>query len=222
MPMHRSSSSSSHQGFVILFVVLIASIILLIGAGIFTISFKQNILSSTARESQLAFAAADSAVECTLYYDRLGAISLTGTGFSCAGVNITPTSLLGSTEFGFDIPFQSLYGGTGDNLPCARVEINKDFNQNAVSYTRILARGYNTCLQNGTPALDNPLLLERVLEVKYVNPVVTGGVVGGQVTTGPGASASSNPSAGSQPSGGTGSSNPAGGAGLGASASSGQ
>lgn len=56
----------------ILFSMLISSLILLISAGIFNITQKEVILSSYARESQRAFYAADSALECALYADIVG------------------------------------------------------------------------------------------------------------------------------------------------------
>lgn len=172
----KHSLNHHHQGFVILFVVLIASIILLIGAGIFTISLKQNILSSTAKESQLAFTAADTAVECALYYDQLGQISVTGSGIDCADQSISVP--LTNEGFIFDVSLGSLYGGI-DNMPCAQVVIDKNYTEGAISYTQIIARGYNVCDQNNNPAVDNPTLLERVLEVKYPNPITTGGTLPG-------------------------------------------
>lgn len=189
MKLHKPQQ---HEGFVILFVVLIASIILLIGAGIFTISFKQNILSSTAKESQFAFTAADTAIECALYHDRLGQISITAGGIECANQSISVP--LTNAGFVFDISLAELYGG-GNNLPCARVTINKNYVENTMSYTQIIARGYNICDQSVSPVLDNPMLLERVIEVKYPNPVVTGGnPTGGTLSP-------TNPSAGSLPTG---------------------
>ncbi len=80
-----------NKGFVILFAVLVSSLILLISAGIFNIVKKEVVLSSAARESQRAFYTADSALECALYADLIGAISTPngpGTPFS---VNIAQT-----------------------------------------------------------------------------------------------------------------------------------
>lgn len=68
-----SRTRSSERGFVILFAVLIAAIVLAITIGIANIAFKEIRLSSIARDSHLAFFAADSGAECALYHDlRLG------------------------------------------------------------------------------------------------------------------------------------------------------
>ncbi len=171
-----SKTQKGHEGFVILFVVLIASIILLIGAGVFTISIKQNVLSSTARESQLAFSAADSGVECALYYDSLLHFSSSSVGtIECADTTITVNPSAPGV-FEFDLPLAPIIGSTSTNLPCAHVYIDKFFvGDNATEYTYILSRGYNVCDANAEPVLTDPLLLERVLDVKYPNGIVTAG-----------------------------------------------
>ena len=56
-------------GFALLFAVLTASLLLTIGMAIFNTSFKELEISTAARESQIAFYAADSARECALYWD---------------------------------------------------------------------------------------------------------------------------------------------------------
>lgn len=61
--------SKSTTGFAMLFAVLTASLLLTIGISIFNISFKELSISTNARESQIAFFAADSARECALYWD---------------------------------------------------------------------------------------------------------------------------------------------------------
>lgn len=167
----HQSISQGHKGFVILFVVLIAAIILLIGAGIFTISFKENILSSTAKESQMAFSAADAGIECALYNDiKLLAFSLTTTSIDCAGDTL-PIQSTSPDVFEFDVPFDAISSISGGNLPCAHVAVDKNyFNPtDAQYYTHIISRGYNVCDSNHQPVVVDPLLLERVLDVKYVN-----------------------------------------------------
>ena len=57
------------KGFVILFAVLLVSITLVIGLSLFNITFKQLVLSSVARDSQFAYFAADSAMDCARHWD---------------------------------------------------------------------------------------------------------------------------------------------------------
>ena len=56
-------------GFAMLFAVLISSFLIMIGISIFSISLKEVMISTSIRDSQTAFYAADSAGECALYWD---------------------------------------------------------------------------------------------------------------------------------------------------------
>ncbi|MFZ2151798.1 MAG: pilus assembly PilX N-terminal domain-containing protein [Minisyncoccia bacterium] len=57
------------KGFVLAFSLLISSIVLVLALGIFNILLKQIILTSSAKDSQIAFYAADAGAECALYWD---------------------------------------------------------------------------------------------------------------------------------------------------------
>lgn len=61
-----------NKGFTLLFAVLISSMVLIVGASIITIALKQNFLSGSARESQYAFYASNSGLECAMYWDIAG------------------------------------------------------------------------------------------------------------------------------------------------------
>ncbi|MEK7134342.1 MAG: pilus assembly PilX N-terminal domain-containing protein [Patescibacteria group bacterium] len=62
-------SCSRDRGFVLPLAVLLAGILLSIGLAIFSITLKELTLSSSGRESQIAFFAADAGTECALYWD---------------------------------------------------------------------------------------------------------------------------------------------------------
>src|SRR5581483_9987816 len=61
-----------NKGFAMLFAVLVASLLLAIGISIFNLTVKELILSSSGRESQFAFYAADTGAECAIYWDFKG------------------------------------------------------------------------------------------------------------------------------------------------------
>jgi hypothetical protein len=61
--------SSPNQGFVILYAVLLVSIVLTISLSLMNITYRQIILSQVARESIVAFAAADAGLDCARYWD---------------------------------------------------------------------------------------------------------------------------------------------------------
>lgn len=61
--------TSYKKGFVLAFSLLISSIVLVLAFGIFSILLKQIVLTSSAKDSQIAFYAADAGMECALYWD---------------------------------------------------------------------------------------------------------------------------------------------------------
>jgi len=62
-------STINKNGFAVLFAILIASFLITLGISIFTISLKEIQIVTSARDSQIAYYAADSARECALYWD---------------------------------------------------------------------------------------------------------------------------------------------------------
>src|SRR3989344_611809 len=65
-------TQNSSQGFTLYYAMLFGSIMLAIGASLLNISLKELRLSSALNESEYAFFAADSGVECALYWDSKG------------------------------------------------------------------------------------------------------------------------------------------------------
>jgi len=61
--------TSYKKGFVLAFSLLISSIVLALAFGIFNILLKQIVLTSSSKDSQIAFYAADAGAECALYWD---------------------------------------------------------------------------------------------------------------------------------------------------------
>lgn len=117
------SKTKKQKGFALLFAVLVSSIVISIGATIISISIRQTLLSSTSRESQFAFYAANTGLECAFYWDNaVLPADVTGKVFhideeeliseignvSCAGGNII-------TGVGFGDPFANPWVVTGDN-----------------------------------------------------------------------------------------------------------
>lgn len=58
-----------NRGFVILIAVLVSSLLISIGTFISIVALKEIRLSTSSKDSQIAFYAADSAIECALYFD---------------------------------------------------------------------------------------------------------------------------------------------------------
>ena len=160
----RASCYMPHErGFAMLFAVLVSSVLLSIGISIFNLTIKELVLSSSGRESQFAFYAADTGAECAIYWDFKGTnIFATSTdprtpnpsNPSCVDsggvpqvidvttVNpggtygiISQNSNSAETQFTLNIP-----GSTN----CTIVRVKK-LTVSGLQTTRIDARGYNTC-----------------------------------------------------------------------------
>lgn len=71
-PTSSSGRLQSKKGFVMLFSVLISSMLVVIGLSIFNITLKELTISTSGRESQVAFYAANSGIECALYWNLKG------------------------------------------------------------------------------------------------------------------------------------------------------
>lgn len=169
------SSPTSQRGFSMLFSVLASSLVLSIGLSIFNLTLKELILSSSGRESQFAFYAADSGAECSLYWD-LEATNIFATSSSAytpsnpapecntQPINITAsprTANSATTQFQFDV----YKPGEGSALwYCTKVKIVKTDVSGAIE-TVIESRGYNNrCALLSTTDINR---VERALRIKY-------------------------------------------------------
>jgi hypothetical protein len=133
-------------GFTLLLASLVASLLLGISAGIFSIVFKEITLSSSARESQFAFYAADTGIECALFWDLQGGGFATSTGHPgipgsarCAGQDLKSSTLWSEVKNSSSAVTSFSFEPSGTH--CTVVEVRK----NSDDTTRIESRGYNTC-----------------------------------------------------------------------------
>ncbi len=162
----------NEKGFVILFAMVIAMTITLIASGLYTTSKKQTILSSYAKESQIAFYAANSALECALYHDLSPYNNQQGSAFpvsaqgsysqtiQCGGKDIlvqklaNPTGNTANYPHSFFFRYPDLITEDPDAIRsgCAFVLVEKkvldDGNGGKKIQARITAVGYNTCKEN--------------------------------------------------------------------------
>ena len=165
----------SQQGVILLIAVTVSSLVLAIGLGILNITNKEIILSSFSKESGKAFYAADTGMECALFWDisyAKGGLSespfATSTSLSlsetndlfCAGQkfnnHVDPDfqewgflhrdAISATTTFKFST-WSTDYDGLDVKNPCVEVKIEK-YEENygiPVIRTIISAVGYNTC-----------------------------------------------------------------------------
>ncbi len=150
--------SKSHKGFVALFTVLIAAVVLSMAVGIASIALKQIVLTASATDANKSFYAADTGIECALYHDIKGppggtfeAGSLST--FNCSGSSIATADIDGTGNFEeFAVP-------VGPNSEyCAYVSVDKI----GVSGTRVVSKGVNVPCGG-----ESPRLVERAIQVTY-------------------------------------------------------
>ncbi len=151
----RKNKKNNEQGFVALFAVLVSSILLLMALSISGVAYKEQLLSVNAKSSQYSFTAADTGLECALYWDVKQAVFSTGANpsLTCGGMPPQPVVNISTpTFFVYTLPVNAMVNTT--TVPgCAVFSINKDYNINnpdgtVTNATKIEARGYNVDCTN--------------------------------------------------------------------------
>jgi Tfp pilus assembly protein PilE len=150
---------NERRGFTLILAVILTSVVLAVSLALLDIAYKQVILASTARQSQYAFYAADSALECALYYDeKLNLFDYTAGALNgqltCEGqtFNYAMTSPVGSSRtVTFSIPCTG--GGSNSNVTIYKTSL--------LNRTTIDAVGYNTC------SASSPQRVERGEKASY-------------------------------------------------------
>lgn len=137
------------KGVTLLLAILISSVALTLGLGVSVILLGELGLAGTAKESLEAFYAADSGVECALYWDikQLAFSTTTVNSISCAGASF---NVGGGLVSNFSVDFS---GG------CAKIKVNKT---NPLQ-TVVTSLGEN----KSCSAVSSPKTVQRGLEVKY-------------------------------------------------------
>lgn len=134
------------QGAVLLIAILVSSVALAVGLGVYNRTYKELLFASYWKQTQVAFSAADAGLECGLYWD----VHSPGSP-SCFGISIGGW-IPGSAGSFMGVP-------VGDG--CVDVTITKIGVSPAPIVTTIEARGHNTCDTTNTRRV------ERGLKVSY-------------------------------------------------------
>lgn len=138
--MSKIIKQKKDSGFVLLFAITLGAILLALALGVTEIAFKEIKFSTSARDANDAFFAADMGIESALFQDKAGTI--------CSPA---PCSF----EF-------TLIGLGNAALSCAKVNVSKT---TSPSLTTVVSKGYN--VGNATCSSINPDRIERELKVNY-------------------------------------------------------
>jgi len=134
----------NQRGFALLIAVIFMSVMLAVGLGLGSMSYKQQVLASAATASQFAFYTADAALECALLADQHDGLFVYPTGpvggppqMSCDGgtpvassVALTPSVFTVTNRLSFD-----------SGRRCADVTVYKPALPSGTTY--IFSQGYD-------------------------------------------------------------------------------
>lgn len=148
------------RGFTLFIAVIITGTLLLIVTGIANLAVRQALISHSSQESQYAFYAADTGIECALYWDvqnpsGVSAFSTTtGSTIFCNKDANNPGNewVVG----GSDISVINSITFMPDPY-CATVTVTKESDGGTI----VESKGYNTC------DLTNPRRVERAVRATY-------------------------------------------------------
>lgn len=136
----------TEKGAVLLIAILVSSVALAVGFGVYNRTYKELLFASFWKQTQIAFSAADAGLECALYWElHPGAGGLNSA--SCFGPTIPDWDPLATGNFYLNVPS----GGC--------VNINIFLNAGA---TTTEARGYNVSCDEVSLGT-NPRIVERGL-----------------------------------------------------------
>ena len=148
------------KGFTLFIAIIVMGTLLLITTGIVSLAVKQALISASGRESQHAFYAADTGIECALYWDVQNPLGISA--FSTS----TGSTIFCNRDTG-NPGNQWVVGGSYTSvinyisfLPdpyCAIVTVTKGISGSTV----IESKGYNTCDSS------NPRRVERAVRATY-------------------------------------------------------
>lgn len=142
-------STDPKKGAVLLIAILVASVALAVGFGVYNRTYKELLFASFWKQTQIAFASADTGLECALYWELHPATPATCFGNqTVTGLSWPSPDMFGSFEKDIDT-----------NGPCVKVTIAWNA---LLSATTTESKGYNaSCavVNAGT----NPRIVERGL-----------------------------------------------------------
>ncbi|MEK7177046.1 MAG: pilus assembly PilX N-terminal domain-containing protein [Patescibacteria group bacterium] len=159
-------NTNKNRGFTLFIAIIITGALVLIAAGIGSLATRHAQIASSGQSSQHAFYAADTGMECALYWDVKNpagysafSTSTPTSPITCNNKNIVVSPVVsgtpprnGTTTISFDFTPADPY--------CVVVTIAKWY-VGGTPKTKIESKGYNTC------SASNPRRVERAVRAQY-------------------------------------------------------
>ncbi len=166
----RTFNTKKNNGFVLLFAIIVTSIILTVSFGISNISLQELNFSTSAKETNEAFYAADVGAECALMNDKVSSTTFLPSGglgyVECLGEQVSLETNSATTW-----SFKLIGLGTSEQS-CATILVTKDFSTNPVT-TFIDSKGYN---KGDNECEFSATRIERNIKVTYGGQATETGV----------------------------------------------
>lgn len=150
----------TNKGVTLLVAIITINILLAIGLSLSNLSYKSLKVSSSGRETQRAYYAAEAGFECAQYWDKSGEFTSEGSqaSISCNGQDLTiNSSSFTSVEYGSGRQYEFTIDFMGGEY-CAHLIVMKP--TAGIYQTIIETRGYNTC------DMDSQGIVERGIRIK--------------------------------------------------------
>jgi len=168
--MNTKNKKNFKKGIALLFAIMLSTIFLTITTGVLNISVKELNFSTSTKDTNNAFYAADSGIECALYNDKSGSTFFVDQAAEEIGATADFTCFQSSISLNgtFSEGFSFIVSGLGsNNNSCAKVSVSKitDSVDPTIIVTKIISKGYNIGDENCESSNTNRV--ERVLEVSY-------------------------------------------------------
>lgn len=148
------------KGVALLFAILLTSALLLVALGISNVAYKEISFSLEARDSGKAFFAADTGIECALWFDKLGVINGNNTGAYDCGGNTTSMSNNQANIYRMVLDLDET---------CAEVTATVDPTAKEIT---VVSLGYNTSYDRLLDRCDSDLSSRTVIRaIRVVYPI---------------------------------------------------
>jgi len=169
--------NKNKKGFALLVSVIFMSVMLALGLAISSLGYKQQILASTAVESQYAFYAADAGMECALYADQgqgqnifaYEKYNASGISMNCdvSSPSVSMTLLNENTSAAVVISTATL--PLDNNTHCANVTVYKYKNPQLPTgiTTHIFSQGYDVPCSTVASPPNGARFVARGLDIHY-------------------------------------------------------
>ncbi len=143
----------NNKGFALFYAVLLSSVVLVVSLGLFNITYRQLIISSTLLDSQTAYYVADSLLACARY-EKLKLTTAGNKSLDCVGSSSHQITIVNNSDI--------FTGYIDDDVSLGEercFDLQSSYNGTARTYS-FLVSGYNLSCSN---LAANPRAVERTI-----------------------------------------------------------